>query len=286
MQLTRLQTAGLGVLVVAAFGSISAPYRLKGARQILPHTSASKLHDAAALGDAARVRSLLKAKRRRVELDQPAADGATALMVASAFGFEDVVEELLRWEPDVEAVDVSGLTALMWVSVAKGREPELSRLMPFAARAHARPRRAAPRRDHEAVARRLMTHGRGERTLEAVDHMGWSALLLAVYYGHPTLVGALVDGGARVDTSVADGRTAFELARELGRDRAALGRDRAGAHGEMARELGRHSVLAELRRGREMARARAAAWRTAPAARRRGRCGGGRRRCCWRPAVG
>lgn len=58
----------------------------------------SRLHDAAARGDAKQVRSLLSKRAMNVNLQ--ASDGSTALMVASAFGYASVVEELLLHNAD------------------------------------------------------------------------------------------------------------------------------------------------------------------------------------------
>ena len=60
--------------------------------------SGSRLHDAAARGDVKQVRSLMN--KRALNVNLQASDGSTALMVASAFGYASVVEELLLHNAD------------------------------------------------------------------------------------------------------------------------------------------------------------------------------------------
>ena len=68
---------------------------------LVASAAGSTLHDAAARGDAALVRRLLTKSKTPVDLQ--VSDGSTALMVAAAFGYNAVVEELLRHHADTGA---------------------------------------------------------------------------------------------------------------------------------------------------------------------------------------
>jgi ankyrin repeat protein len=76
----------------------------------LASVSGSRLHDAAARGDAKQVRSLMNKRAMNVNLQ--ASDGSTALMVASAFGYASVVEELLLHNAEIGSPSASSSSTL------------------------------------------------------------------------------------------------------------------------------------------------------------------------------
>ena len=156
-------------------------------------TDASPLHAASARGDVKKVRSLLERGMYGVDLQE--ADGSTALMVAAAFGYSSVVKQLLGSGANLELKDQTGMTALSWCACAKGREELIPQLMPAGAAAHAG-RKVLKTYDQLGVTQLLLRQG---AEIEALDFGGWSALMVASFYGQPEIATLLVEAGARTD---------------------------------------------------------------------------------------
>ena len=107
-------------------------------------------------------------------------------------------------------MDRSGLTALSWVACGMQRETFVVQLMPAGASAHNR--KASKKFDHDGTLDLLIRHG---ANMEARDWAGWSTLMVATFYGQPTLVRALVEAGARIDHVDRNGKAALEMAASI-----------------------------------------------------------------------
>ena len=173
-------------------------------------TDASPLHAASARGDVKKVRSLLERGMYGVDLQE--ADGSTALMVAAAFGYSSVVKQLLGSGANLELKDQTGMTALSWCACAKGREELIPQLMPAGAAAHAG-RKVLKTYDQLGVTQLLLRQG---AEIEALDFGGWSALMVASFYGQPEIATLLVEAGARTDHLSSEGANALDIATQLG----------------------------------------------------------------------
>ena len=106
-----------------------------------------------------------------------------------------------------EKMDRSGLTALAWVACGMQRETFVMQLMPAGASAHNR--KASKSVDHDGTLDLLLRHG---ANMEARDWAGWNTLMVATFYGQPTLVRALVEAGAQIEHTDRHGKTALEMA--------------------------------------------------------------------------
>lgn len=90
------------------------------------------------------------------------------------------------------------------------RETFVVQLMPAGASAHNR--KASKKFDHDGTLDLLIRHG---ANMEARDWAGWSTLMVATFYGQPTLVRALVEAGARIDHVDHNGKAALEMAASI-----------------------------------------------------------------------
>lgn len=149
------------------------------------------VHDAAAIGDLARVRELVGKDPALV--NAASAEGYPPLGLAAFLGRRDVAEFLLKAGADVNAVgkNENGFTALTG-AVAAG---------------------------HAEVVELLVDHGAD------VNHRyeggAFSPLLSAAAEGDPRIVRLLLEHGANPNVRTADGKTALALAVEKGHKEAA-----------------------------------------------------------------
>ena len=172
----------------------------------------SPLHHAAAKGDLARIRKLLLTASSW-ELNLQASDSSTPLMVAAALGHATIVDAFLLAGARTDLQDTSGLTALHWTAIAKDRENLLgSQLMPAGA-GGLKNAKLQTVGDQVSAARALVEHG---VNVDALDHMGWSALMTCAFYGQPAIADLLVKAGANPEfTTPLDHSTALDIATRL-----------------------------------------------------------------------
>ena len=136
------------------------------------------------------------------DVDRQDATRANALLSTGETGLVEVLDEVLRADPDLARTNRFGGTALI----------------PAADRGHV-----------EIVARLLAT----DIDVDHVNDLGWTALLEAVILGdggaaHTEIVGLLVDAGADVSIPDGEGVTALEHARTAGYDEIVAILTRAG----------------------------------------------------------
>jgi ankyrin repeat protein len=154
--------------------------------RLLAEGTTLTLCEAAALGDAARVRSLAHAEPAAVEGRSP--DGWPALHLAAHFGHGDAVDALLAARADVRAY-----------SDNDERNTALHAAL-------------AGRRDVRVVSR-LLAAG---VDVNARAGGGYVPLHLAAFAGDVAVVDALLAHGATVDARADDGRTALAIAEDSG----------------------------------------------------------------------
>lgn len=135
---------------------------------------------AATVGDYKRTRKLSAG----TDVNQQNRFGSTALMGASAGGFEDIVKLLLLRGADGDLRSESGSTALMF----------------------------AARNGHEDVVRALL---KDDAEPNGGDADGNSALMYAVRGGHADVVRLLLAGGANANAPDPMGRTPLMVAQEM-----------------------------------------------------------------------
>jgi uncharacterized protein len=143
--------------------------------------------EAAAVGDAERVRELLE---ENVSLrDEPAADGFTPLGLAAFFGRARTLHFLLAQgaDPNLAARNSMGVRPIH--SAAAHRRPEVA----------------------QAMVEHLLAHG---ADANVAQHGGWTPLHQAADHGHLALVQLLLDHGADPQARSDDGRLPVDMARE------------------------------------------------------------------------
>lgn len=138
------------------------------------------LFEAAAVGDADRVRELLT--REPGSVDRWSPDGFTALHLAAFFGHEEVAAELLQQGADVGAVARNRIRVQPLHSAAAG--------------------------GHTAVARLLLHHGADPN---ARQEGGFAPIHAAAQPGNGELYELLLASGADQDAATDDGRTAADF---------------------------------------------------------------------------
>lgn len=167
---------------------LAAVYRgdRAAAAELLAAGAAPTLCEAAALGDAARVRALARAEPAALRDRSP--DGWPALHLAAHFGHGDAVDALIEARVDVRARSDNGEanTAL-----------------------HAG---LAGRADLRIVSRLLA----GGADVNAGAAGGYTPLHIAAFRDDVTLINTLLAHGALADTRTDDGKTALTIAEEQG----------------------------------------------------------------------
>ena len=146
------------------------------------------------------------------DVDSPAIDGQTALMIAIEHGNSDIVDILLEAEANVDAVDENGGTALMLAS-GRGRVDIVARLLAPRASVNARNKlgftalMVASVEEREPVVRMLLNAPGID--VNAADAEGRTALIWASLYGNAPIVRALLAAGAQVNAGDIHNRTAL-----------------------------------------------------------------------------
>jgi ankyrin repeat protein len=195
-------------LLLAAVGMMPLAAPRAGGADVQPAIVA-----AARSGDLARMRALL---RNEVDVNQPEADGTTALHWAVHRDDAEAIELLLGARAAVNATNRYGVFPLHLAAV-NGSTPVIERLL----RAGANPNSALPegetalmtatRAGSAAAVKLLLAHGADVNAREAWK--GQTALMWAAVENHADAAKALIDGGADVDAASAGGVfTAFLFA--------------------------------------------------------------------------
>mmetsp|Transcript_725 Transcript_725/g.1253 ORF Transcript_725/g.1253 Transcript_725/m.1253 type:complete len:449 (+) Transcript_725:335-1681(+) len=129
--------------------------------------------------------------------------GKSSLMWASSQGRMETVEALLEAGADVNAVDVDGVSALMWAagSEATGEEGHKKGIFERATKGHVR------------VVQLLLQYGANP---DMRDKDGITATMFACYHGHVGAVQVLLNWGSNADYMSREGKTALQLARNSG----------------------------------------------------------------------
>ena len=213
---------------LTAFVAILAPVLLSmssGHAQTPPSSSEIAayrgLHAAAAKGDVAEVRTLL---RHGVDLNARDGHGRTALHVAAHASHRDVIRELAQAGADMRAKDsraydiitiaaVKNDPATVQLAVTLGSDPKAI-TSPYDGTALI----AAAHLGHVEVVRTLIAAG---APLDHVNNLGWTAAIEAVILGdggerHQQTLKALVDAGANTRIADRDGVTPLEHAKRRG----------------------------------------------------------------------
>lgn len=172
------------------------------AELLLAHGRQADAFEAAALGDADRLRVALDAEpSASTALSR---DGWTALHLAGFFGHGEAVRLLLARGADPNARSTNPMrNTPLHAGVAGPRPLEMARLL-VAAGADA----------------------------NAAQHGGYTALHSAAQHGSVELIDLLLDHGADPDAAAEDGRRAADFAREKGHDAAAAHLRSRGAGGQ------------------------------------------------------
>jgi ankyrin repeat protein len=194
----------------------------------------SRLHDAAARGDPARIEALIAAGDKPNVRD---ANSRTPLHVAAFLRRHAAARELLRLGADANAFDAQRYDVVTIAAVnddvemlevaLRGGGDARAITSPYAGTALI----AAAHLGHVQIVRRLIM---AKAPLDHVNNLGWTALMEAIVLGdgggkHTATVEALVEAGADVNLRDRDGKTPLRHARTRGY--AQIGRilERAGA---------------------------------------------------------
>lgn len=146
------------------------------------------VHEAAAIGDVERLRTVLREDPARVSAWS--ADGFTPLHYAAFFGRPEAAQLLIEFRADIEAPARNEQFAL-----------------------HARPLHSAAAARQLEVAALLLDAGADPN---ATQHGGYTPLLEAAQQGNAELAELLLRKGADASVQLEDGRSAELLAREAG----------------------------------------------------------------------
>jgi ankyrin repeat protein len=139
------------------------------------------IFEAAALGDAARVRSLLRDQPDLVRTYSP--DGFTPLHLASFFSQPAAVEELLNNGADPDAVATNGSKLAVINSAAASNNAEVVKMLL-----------------------------RGGANPDAQQHGGFTALHAGAQHNNAEMIQALLASGADASLRTDDGKTAADMA--------------------------------------------------------------------------
>jgi ankyrin repeat protein len=156
----------------------------------------TRLAEAAQQGNRDAVRALI---RGRAPVNDPQADGMTALHWAARSNDLEMARTLMAAKADVKAASRYGITPL-WLAAANGSAAMTELLLNSGADANARLPKgetvlmAAARSGDAATVRLLLRHGADPNAAE--ESMGETALMWAAAENHPGAVTALIEGGA------------------------------------------------------------------------------------------
>src|SRR5690606_31346873 len=174
--------------------------------------NASEVADAAMRGDTAAVQRLLESG---ANVNQPQADGATALQWAAYHGDAELVRLLLGAGADPSLANRNGSTA-MWLAASRGDAEVLEALLDGGADVDEqlplgrRPLMLAARSGSVDAVRLLLDRGADPNAHE--EQRGTTALMQAADQGHADVIEVLAEYGADVAARSApvarDGRTA------------------------------------------------------------------------------
>lgn len=142
-------------------------------------------------------------------------DGRYPLQAAAALGRQVMVQRLLRHGADIKATDDAGRTALD-IAVLAGRTRVAEILLEHGATLEPSAlllQAAESDTMNRDTVRFLVQHGADTEQRNAA---GDTPLLIAIRHGNHRLATHLLAQGADFDAATADGKTALELARELG----------------------------------------------------------------------
>lgn len=131
--------------------------------------------------------------------------GKNALMWACSQGREETVKVLLEVGSNVNAIDIDGVTALMWASGSEAADQD-NRV-----RQGLQLERAT--KGHVKVVQQLLKYGAYP---DMRDKDGITAIMFACYHGHVNVVKVLLNTGANADYMSREGKTAIQLARSSG----------------------------------------------------------------------
>jgi ankyrin repeat protein len=189
---------------------------LLSAATLCAATSDPRLIDAVKKTDKEAVRSLIN---QRSDVNQPEADGATALHWAAHRGDLEIAELLLRAGANVKAANRYGVTPL-YVACSSGNASIVERLLAAGADANtALPEgetalMTAARTGSVETVKALLDHGANVNPKEG--WRGQTALMWAVAENHPAVAKLLIERGAEVHlrTNVSSARPQFLLPAE------------------------------------------------------------------------
>jgi RNA polymerase sigma factor (sigma-70 family) len=145
------------------------------------------LHEAAAIGDVARVRAALEGHPEQLDTDSP--EGFTPLALAAHFGHLEVMRLLIDRDADVNRVATHRIGVTPLHAALFGRQVEAARLLV----------------EHGAD----VTRARGG---SGWKRAGWTALHYAAGLGFSTLVQPLLERGADPSRQDEEGKTAIDVA--------------------------------------------------------------------------
>jgi ankyrin repeat protein len=139
--------------------------------------------------------------KQRVDVNQPQADGATALHWASYWDDVNTASLLIRAGANVNAANELGVTPL-YLAAANGSAPMVQTLLAAGARTNLAPGREPPlmlaaRAGSVTAVRALLAGGADVNAQEPLR--GQTALMWAIAQKHAEVVAALLEGGANVN---------------------------------------------------------------------------------------
>ncbi|KAI9869299.1 MAG: hypothetical protein M1813_000088 [Trichoglossum hirsutum] len=139
----------------------------------------------------------------------------TALYLAARFGYEGVVEEILRRQPNTEARIGKYQWTALHIAAQNGHHPVVQLLLD----AHADIE--ATTGDHETALYLAVDNGwepvmetlfeRGSN-VESKDNTGWTVLHAASYRGYPSMIKKILERGADIKATTNSGLTALHIA--------------------------------------------------------------------------
>jgi uncharacterized protein len=175
-------TDGISMILLAAY------YRNASMlSELLSFHPVLSLHEAAATGNAERVKNLIE--EHFLAVDTASEDGFTALGLACFFGHKEVVHTLLEKGANVNLYSSNAVKVTPLHSAVAAQQPEVAKI--------------------------LLDHGAAP---EAQQPQGYTPLHQAAHAGHVALTELLLSYNASCDTLSHDGHTPLDMAREKGWD--------------------------------------------------------------------